>query len=206
MNSAIFTLKDLKLGRHLATLHKKTSEEIRPTFGFDLDGQCGAFPQLNNVEKKDLNWVEFFRNYRLQPQIDGLRNSMSARRKIVVEKLEKISDNLEDLFLDLNVERIGKSLLHGDLWSGNWGCRGKEIVMYDPAAYYGHGEADLGIISMFGDKRTIENYYEEAKITPSVYRAKRLHLYRLYHELNHTNIFGDGYLSSVETTLNELLN
>lgn len=36
--------------------------------------------------------------------------------------------------------------LHGDLWPGN--VAGGTI--YDPAGYYGHGEADLGMTRMFG--------------------------------------------------------
>lgn len=36
--------------------------------------------------------------------------------------------------------------LHGDLWPGN--VAGGTI--YDPAGYYGHGEADLGMTKMFG--------------------------------------------------------
>lgn len=36
--------------------------------------------------------------------------------------------------------------LHGDLWPGNVAG----ATVYDPAGYYGHGEADLGMTRMFG--------------------------------------------------------
>ena len=35
-----------------------------------------------------------------------------------------------------------KSLLHGDLWSGNAGAVGASPVVFDPAAYVGDREAD----------------------------------------------------------------
>lgn len=43
-------------------------------------------------------------------------------------------------------------ILHGDLWSGNKGVDGDtgQPVVYDPSSYYGHNEADLGIMHMFG--------------------------------------------------------
>lgn len=40
--------------------------------------------------------------------------------------------------------------LHGDLWAGNVCHTSKGGVIFDPAGYYGHGEADLGIARMFG--------------------------------------------------------
>ena len=46
-------------------------------------------------------------------------------------------------------------ILHGDLWSGNVGLDSKtrSPVIFDPACYYGHNEADLGITHMFGGQR-----------------------------------------------------
>lgn len=40
--------------------------------------------------------------------------------------------------------------LHGDLWAGNVCHTSSGGVIFDPAGYYGHGEADLGIARMFG--------------------------------------------------------
>ena len=39
----------------------------------------------------------------------------------------------------------------GDLWSGNISSDAQGVpVIYDPACYYGHAEADFGIARMFG--------------------------------------------------------
>ena len=50
-------------------------------------------------------------------------------------------------------------ILHGDLWSGNKGMAtgrpgssAASPAIFDPAAYFGHNEADLGIMYMFGGK------------------------------------------------------
>jgi protein-ribulosamine 3-kinase len=50
----------------------------------------------------------------------------------------------------IRVEDIKPSLLHGDLWSGNYSATKVGPTIYDPACYYGHYEADHGINYMFG--------------------------------------------------------
>ena len=46
-------------------------------------------------------------------------------------------------------------VVHGDLWSGNWG-KGRigegveEDVVFDGSACYAHSEYEFGIMSMFG--------------------------------------------------------
>ena len=42
-------------------------------------------------------------------------------------------------------------LLHGDLWSGNASANEKGApVIFDPACYYGHREAEFGMMRLFG--------------------------------------------------------
>jgi fructosamine-3-kinase len=60
-------------------------------------------------------------------------------------------------------------ILHGDLWSGNAGFDSttSSAVIYDPASYWGHNEADLGIIHMFGGKiihLSSSSHVEEARL------------------------------------------
>ena len=46
---------------------------------------------------------------------------------------------------------VPASLLHGDLWCGNWlASAGGEPVLIDPAVYYGDREADLAMTALFG--------------------------------------------------------
>jgi fructosamine-3-kinase len=94
------------------------------------------------------------------------------------------------------------SLLHGDLWGGNWlATAAGEPALIDPAVYYGHREADLAFTELFGgfpaafyaayqSAWPLENGYEERK-----------DLYNLYHLLNHLNLFGEGYGGGVDSIL-----
>lgn len=87
------------------------------------------------------------------------------------------------------------SLLHGDLWSGNARFsrnRGAPIT-FDPSSYYGHSEADLGIMRMFGgfSSAFFRRYHELVpRSEPVAEYEQRLQLYECYHHLNHTLMFG----------------
>ena len=95
------------------------------------------------------------------------------------------------------------SLLHGDLWSGNFitGSDGQAWLI-DPAVYVGHAEADLAMTELFGGfhPRFYAAYREVNPLQPG-YELRR-DLYNLYHLLNHLNLFGRGYLLSVLRILN----
>ena len=137
-----------ELGRGLALMHSAISEEN--TFGFPLDGCCGAAPQLNNVQRRFMSWVDFWREFRLGAQLSMAKDNYPKDTQLQYRGAE-LSMRLEELFCMLNPDDIHPSLLHGDLWSGNYSAdeEGKPCI-YDPAAYYGHSEADLGIAYMFG--------------------------------------------------------
>jgi fructosamine-3-kinase len=85
------------------------------------------------------------------------------------------------------------SLLHGDLWGGNWASSGGEPVIFDPAVYYGDRESDIAMTKLFGGFST-EFYraYEDAWPLAAG-SEKRILLYQLYHVLNHLNLFGQSY-------------
>jgi fructosamine-3-kinase len=88
-------------------------------------------------------------------------------------------------------------LLHGDLWSGNFlvGADGQAVVI-DPAVYYGHREAELAMPLLFGGfpPEFFEAYCEVWPLNEGW--RDRVELYKLYHLLNHLNLFGVGYLDS----------
>ena len=96
------------------------------------------------------------------------------------------------------VEPEKPSLVHGDLWSGNFitGSDGQAWLI-DPAVYVGHAEADLAMTELFGGfhPRFYAAYREVNPLQPGY--EQRRDLYNLYHLLNHLNLFGRGYLSSV---------
>ena len=93
-------------------------------------------------------------------------------------------------------------MLHGDLWNGNFICnRQGEAVLIDPAVYYGHREADLAMTKLFGgfSNAFYEAYHQEYPLKSGwEYRED---IYKLYHVMNHLNIFGRGYLAETERIL-----
>ena len=96
------------------------------------------------------------------------------------------------------------SLLHGDLWGGNWSATPQGTpVVFDPAVYYGDRETDIAMTRLFGGfgAAFYEAYAEEWPLETGAER--RVAFYNLYHLLNHFNLFGTGYIASVAAALEE---
>ena len=177
-------------GRELAKMHMADTKEFVPggKFGFVSDNYIGASKQKNTP--KD-NWIDFFRECRLKPQFEMAGRYFDHGQ---VKQINTLLDHLDRILTEPQVP----SLLHGDLWSGNFitGKDGKAWLI-DPAVYVGHAEADLAMTELFG--RLPEEFYKDYM---SVYPIQpgyrdRKDLYNLYHLLNHLNLFGSSYLSSV---------
>lgn len=184
-----------ELGCMLAAMHQTDTGGFVSggKYGFIHDNYIGAGVQLNGPEE---TWTEFFVKKRLQPQFDRASYYFDAgdRRKID-GFLSKIDRYLE--------EPEHPSLLHGDLWAGNYMTdRSGQPWLIDPAVYVGHPEADLAMTELFGgfDRAFYDAYRAAAGIDPG-YRDRK-DLYNLYHLLNHLNLFGSGYLYSVRSIVN----
>jgi fructosamine-3-kinase len=191
------------LGLGLADMHLAPTEYR--WFGFPMDGCCGALAQLNNVEQRSLTWVEFWREYRLGFQLKIAKDNYPELQELH-EKGEQLMKYLPELFSMLVVEDIKPSLLHGDLWSGNYSVDTKGVpCIFDPACYYGHDEADLGIARMFGgfSSEFFSSYHSKIPKRPGY--EKRVLLYELHHHLNHLNIFGTSYSMGALGLMNRIL-
>ena len=180
---------DTVFGQQFAQLHKYTSE----TFGFYEDNFIGATPQMNiPSETEKYNWTEFYFNkrllfqYRLAEKNGYASPELRNAFKIIEKNIGKILEGSEE----------EPSLLHGDLWSGNY-ITGKygEPVLIDPAVYYGHREADLAMTYLFGGFG--QEFYRSYNSTLPLKEGweHRLNIYKLYHVMNHLNLFGMGYYS-----------
>jgi protein-ribulosamine 3-kinase len=182
------------LGRGLATMHKVTQEH----FGWVQDNTIGSTPQINTPEP---DWLVFWREHRLRFQLDlAARHGHGGRLR---ERGERLLSEFPRLFADY---RPVASLLHGDLWSGNYAyTREGEPVIFDPAVYYGDREADLAMTELFGGfGREFYAAYREAWPLDEGYAVRKT-LYNLYHVLNHLNLFGGGYLSQAQGMIDRLL-
>ena len=174
------------LGHQLAALHLHSR---RNEFGWKTDNFIGSLPQSN---KKHSNWVKFYVEERLLPQLKMAYDSGGLNAaEIPVERL--IFERCKNL-----LPKVKPSLLHGDLWSGNYliSENGTPFLI-DPAVYYGHHEVDIAMTKLFGGFDTsFYNAYSE--IFPKIGQEKERHeIYQLYYLLVHLNLFGGSYKSSV---------
>lgn len=178
----------------LAALHQAPTAEFTPSgkYGFIQDNYIGRREQRNTVHD---SWVSFFRDCRLEPQF---RQALHYFSTSDMKKVDRLLSHLDEWLLEPEYP----SLLHGDLWSGNviMGHDGK-AWMIDPAVYVGHAEADLAMTELFGGfPREFYDAYREAGELQPGYECRR-DLYNLYQLLNHLNMFGGSYLSSVKRIL-----
>lgn len=176
----------VKLGQGLAAMHA----EAQAFFGFEEDNYIGLNPQFNTPCDR---WGEFFLHERLMRQIDLIEDAAFARA--FRRRLQAIAHRLAD-FLDESCDR--PSLVHGDLWSGNYLCDGERVWLIDPAVYFGDREVDIAMTELFGGfPAAFYEAYAQALPLSQDYPCKR-DIYNLYHYLNHYNLFGDGYLEGCE--------
>ncbi len=182
------------LGRQLAAMHRCS----RKQFGWHRDNTIGSTPQPNAYTE---NWIDFYRDRRLLFQVE-----LAVRRgagNALERKADQLAASLEQFFGDY---RPMASLLHGDLWSGNYALDTSGApVLFDPAVYFGDREADLAMTELFGGfSSDFYAAYREAWPLDAGYE-RRKGLYNLYHILNHYNLFGGGYLSQAEGVMERLL-
>lgn len=183
-----------RFGEELALMHRYTQDQ----FGWHRDNTIGSTPQVNDWQN---DWLTFFRDHRLGYQLD-----LAGRRGIgyrTVQKGEKLQGSLADFFSGY---KPVASILHGDLWSGNYGITASgDPVIFDPATYFGDREADLAMTELFGGFGN-EFYaaYNDTWPVDAGYSVRKT-LYNLYHILNHYNLFGGGYGSQADGMIERLL-
>lgn len=179
-------------GRQLAALHKNEVSN----YGFEVNTYLGTYLQNNAWSS---TWNGFFVNNRLVPQFDLAVQSGYLKCK----KIEKFLYFVESLLQGVDPK---PSLLHGDLWSGNFmvGSKG-EPVLFDPAVSYGHWEFELAMTKLFGGfpPQFYSAYYEINEVTDG-YKLRE-DVYTLYHLLNHLNLFGTSYLSQVSHIIDKYI-
>ncbi|MBE7553315.1 MAG: fructosamine kinase family protein [Anaerolineales bacterium] len=178
------------LGHGLAVQHRL----LASSFGLDHANLIGANPQPNHQSD---NWASFFREQRLgfQMELAGRNGVLPTQR---ARRLEALLARLGDWL----PAQPPASLLHGDLWGGNWlATASGEPVLIDPAVYYGHREADLAFTELFGGfPAAFYSAYQASWPLDRGYEERK-DLYNLYHLLNHLNLFGESYGGSVDSIL-----
>jgi protein-ribulosamine 3-kinase len=182
------------LGEQLAWQHRSRQRR----FGWDRDNTIGATPQPNPWADE---WVAFLRDHRLLHQL-----KLAESRGASADTLERGRLLCELLGAFFSSYPPTPSLLHGDLWSGNWGTDDDGMpVIFDPAVYYGDREADIAMTRLFGGFG--HAFYTTYQSTWPLDAAAgtRSTLYNLYHVLNHYNLFGGGYETQAQGMIDRLL-
>jgi fructosamine-3-kinase len=184
------------LGEGLAEMHGKGQSPCSPTaYGLEADNFLGRAIQCNGW---DTNWVDFYRQKRLLPQIKTAQKNghMPPER---YKRLDKLIDHLDQWLGD--VERR-PCLVHGDLWRGNVMSdeQGKPVLL-DPAVYYADREVEIAYTQLFGGfSRNFYDAYQRSWPLEAGF-AERRDLYNLYHLINHLNHFGEPYGTQIDEVL-----
>ncbi len=187
-------------GYSLANMHKNISNY----YGLDYDNFLGSNLQKNTpkllCDKRE--WYEFFFEYRLMDQLRlAEKNNFSTKEMVqAFSKLERIIHKI------LSINEKCTSLLHGDLWSGNFIVgEGSLAYVIDPAVYYGHREVDLAMTKLFGGfSPTFYDAYNE--IYPlEMNWQNRESIYQLYYYMSHLNLMGISYYDKSMEILNSYL-
>lgn len=183
-----------KMGYEFADMHLADTKDFvkNGKYGFLHNNYIGLSKQINTP--KD-TWIDFFRVCRLEPQLKMAEHALDLR---ILKSASKLLDRLDNYLIEPDFP----SLLHGDMWGGNYFIdRNGRAVIFDPAAYVGFCEADIAMTELFSPMAGAfyKAYYEKIPMKEG-YRDRR-DLYNLYHVLNHYNIFGGDYLYSAVNTI-----
>lgn len=174
-------------GRQFAAMHQFNGE----SFGFFEDNYIGSTIQKNIPAEEEKNdWIKFFFNKRLLFQF-----KLAEENGYVDNNFRKLFSQLENkIEIVLKTEKENPSLLHGDLWGGNYIVdENGNACLIDPAVYYGNREADLAMTKLFGGfSNEFYRSYNEYYPLPDGFDFRE-NTYKLYHVLNHLNLFGRGY-------------
>jgi len=168
-------------GRELAELHRKDAGD---KYGFSENNYIGANRQFNDYSA---SWVSFFAEMRLGHQLKlAVNNKYFDEHEVDV--FSKLIDKLGDI-----IPEDKPSLVHGDLWGGNYINSAEGCYLIDPAVYFGSREADIAMTELFGGfSNEFYRGYDDVYLLDKGYRERR-DLYNLYHILNHLNLFGLSY-------------
>jgi fructosamine-3-kinase len=184
-----------RLGHAMAALHRAHCPLQPPRYGWRRDNRIGATPQTNTPTHDDTtaDWIGFVAHQRL----GAMRERLPARasRAMLRDVVDRAIDVLPNLFGDGH--HPCPSLIHGDLWRGNWGQLADGTpVIYDPAVSCSDAEAELAMMELFGAPPA--GFWDAYRDTADLHcgYTRRRSAYQLYHLLNHVVLFGDAYLSA----------
>ena len=168
-------------------------------YGFKFDTQIGGLKQVN---KKNTNWVDFFRDHRLG-YIYELINSSKSMEFSINNKIENLLNNLENFI----PKKPKASLLHGDLWEGNILFNDRKFIGFiDPGSFYGHNELEIAYLRWFNpifiDNNFLEKYNNYIRIGKEYLNYEPI--YQLYYSLLNVYLWDRKYVHDVNRLLKKI--
>lgn len=185
------------LGEMVAKLHLTHQEEGK--FGYHL-------PYEGSDIRFENGWFNSWSDLFMDQRLSQLHEEILKRNLWSKQENKTFNTVLEVISEELNNHSSEPSLLHGDLWSGNYMFLDDgRPALFDPSPLYGDREFDLGATTAFGGFG--QEFYEAYNdVYPLDAGAElRVEFYKLYLLLVHLVKFGDVYLGSVNSTMKQIL-
>lgn len=173
-----------RFGSAMANMHQQAA----PYFGWEENNYIGSLQQDNTIHD---SWHSFYTQCRIMPLVQVLFNA-GAFSKQDIAVAETLCRKISQRF-----PQEAPSLLHGDLWAGNFMIASSgDAAIFDPSVYYGHREMDIGMTKLFGgfDQCFYDGYNSTYPLEKDW--LQRLPLMQLYPILVHAVLFGGHYIST----------
>lgn len=186
-----------KLGKMVAKMHKVTSPSGK--YGFDYATEMDDVVFSNN-------WTETWYEQYMTQRVDYLYEKIEEAGYWNAEEEQLANDVYNIMTETLSRHESHPSLLHGDLWSGNYMfLTDGSPALFDPAPFYGDREFDLGATLTFGgfNGDFYAAYEEEYPLSEGAW--ERIEFYNLYLLLVHLVKFGVQYKDSVKRSMNKIV-
>lgn len=186
-----------ELARLVARMHSQYQQDNK--FGFRLPHK-GADISFDN------SWTETWKEIFINRRMDHLQDEL-LRVGLWKQEDKKMYERVRKVIVDELSNHTSKpSLLHGDLWGGNYMfLTNGQPALFDPAPLYGDREFDIGITTVFGG--FTQEFYDEynQQLPLAKGSQKRIEFYRLYLLMIHLLKFGGMYADSVQRSMKIIL-
>ncbi|MDH9617717.1 fructosamine kinase family protein [Staphylococcus epidermidis] len=186
-----------ELARLVARMHSQYQQDNK--FGFRLPHE-GVDISFDN------SWTETWKEIFINRRMDHLQDEL-LRVGLWKQEDKKMYERVRKVIVDELSNHTSKpSLLHGDLWGGNYMfLTNGQPALFDPAPLYGDREFDIGITTVFGG--FTQEFYDEynQQLPLAKGSQKRIEFYRLYLLMIHLLKFGGMYADSVQRSMKIIL-
>ena len=186
------------LGSLVAKMHQQQQPDGK--FGFDLPYEGGDV-SFNN------NWSDSWMTIFVERRLDHLKDRLVNQGLWIEDDVQTYHKVREKIVSSLRNHTSKPSLLHGDLWGGNYMfLENGQPALFDPAPLYGDREFDLGITTVFGGftQAFYDAYNKHYPLSKGA--NQRLEFYRLHLLMVHLLKFGSMYAGSVDRSMENILN